>query len=496
MLDTIVRAGKGALRSPTRTLIVVLVLAVGLSFALTSVALALAAEDELEKIEQTTGVEAVLTVNPAQFQAAITAALEEAGGDPSQLDRSAIDDAIDPLTDDHAQAIEDLAYVRNSAGISTQAVSYSMPGEEEEPEEQPAEDVPASGGPGIFGGAAGADAILTGTDDASFLADFRAGTKVLVEGQLFDSADSTSDVVVIDQNTATEQDISVGDTVVLEAAGGGSEEEEDAEPLTIEAEVIGIYEDLETASAGGFGFAQVSWYAPLSLTRQIQDVEQAETLSSVYIVVDTAEDLEILKSEVGDIADPDLYTLTTTEAQLQAIAGPVETMRNTSVLVMFVGLGVVGVIMVLMMALAMRARLREIGILKAIGAKTRHIISQFALETVGIAIAAVVIAVPSVVALNTFVPDLLRPSAEAEAAEVTGGPGFGGLRGGGTAASIGDPVRTEEIEAALNEIDASVSPEVIGAAVLAAMGLGLLGSAVTVVTVMRLRPAEVLRMEG
>src|SRR6266540_708858 len=79
-MDTVIRAARGALRSSTRTLIVVLVLAVGLSFALTSVALALAAGDELDKIKQTTGVEAALTVNPEQFQDAINAALEEAGG--------------------------------------------------------------------------------------------------------------------------------------------------------------------------------------------------------------------------------------------------------------------------------------------------------------------------------------------------------------------------------------------------------------------------------
>src|SRR3972149_9291509 len=98
MVDTIVRAARGALRSPRRTVIVVLVLAVGLSFALTSVALAIAADDELSKIRQTTGVEASLTINPQQFQEAITQAIEEAGGDPRQLDREAVDSQIEPLT--------------------------------------------------------------------------------------------------------------------------------------------------------------------------------------------------------------------------------------------------------------------------------------------------------------------------------------------------------------------------------------------------------------
>jgi len=134
MLDTIIRTIRGAVRSPTRTLIVVLVLAVGLSFALTSVALALAAEDELDKIRRTTGVEASLTINPEQFQAAIGAALAEACGDPSQVDRDKIDSQIEDLTEEHRNAIEALPYVRNAAGTSGQPVNYSLPGQEQDEE--------------------------------------------------------------------------------------------------------------------------------------------------------------------------------------------------------------------------------------------------------------------------------------------------------------------------------------------------------------------------
>jgi ABC-type antimicrobial peptide transport system permease subunit len=153
-----------------------------------------------------------------------------------------------------------------------------------------------------------------------------------------------------------------------------------------------------------------------------------------------------------------------------------------------------------------RGRLREIGILKAVGAKSRQVISQFALETVGVAVVAVAIAVPSVFAINTFLPDLIRPEAEAAAAEeegplqqIGGGPA-GGFRGGGFTVfggpqSVGDPVRTEEIEAALDEVDASVGAEVIAVGAALAVGLGLVGSLVTMFSVLRLRPAEVLRLE-
>ena len=504
MLDTIIRAARGAVRSPTRTLIVVLVLAVGLSFALTSVALALAAEDELDKIHHTTGVEASLTVNPEQFQAAISAALEEAGGDPSKIDPEVIDSQIEQLTDEHLSAIEQLPYVRNVSGTKTQPVEYSLPGQEEEEEtdDPQAEDQQSNpgGGPGIIIGGTPPDAILTATDDADFLTDFAAdGTKQLVDGRLFDASDEGKNVVVIDQNTATSEGLEVGDTVTLEAVGFGSDEGSDAPK--IEAEIIGIYQDLETGSQGGFGLDLANWYTPLSVLRALQGDSTDNTFDSISVVVDTSEELERLESDLAAIADPEKFTLQTNAAELEQISDPVETMRNTSVVVMVVGLAVVGAIMVLLMALVMRGRLREIGILKAIGAKSRQIVAQFALETVGIAFIAVLIAVPSVLVTNTFLPDLLRPSAEASAEDENGpefaGPGGGGFRSiriGGP--NVADPVRTEDIETSLNKIDGSLSPEVVGAAAAAAIALGLLGSAVTMIAVLRLRPAEVLRMEA
>jgi hypothetical protein len=303
-----------------RTLIVVLMLAVGLSFALTSVALALAAEDELDKIHKTTGVEASLTVNPEQFQQAIGAALEEAGGDPRQVDRDAVDAAVEDLTEDHLAAIEALPYVRNASGTTGQPVNYAAPGEEEETDDPAAsEPTPApNGGPSVDFVGTPPDAVLTGTHDASFLTDFAAGgTKQLVEGRLFDASDEGSSVVVIDQNTATTEGLSVGDMMTLEGGFGPFQEDDGSDPPLVEAEVIGIYQDLETSTEGGFAFAITNWYAPLSVLRTLQGDSGGDTLDSISVVVDTTDDLELLKTDLAAIAEPDLFSLTTTEAEIE-----------------------------------------------------------------------------------------------------------------------------------------------------------------------------------
>ncbi len=522
MLDTVIRAIKGATRSPVRTTLVVLLLAVGLSFALTSVALAFAADDELEKVKATTGVEAAITINPGQFQQVIQEAQEEAQANGEQFDPSELDFELESLTSDDVDAIEALPYVRNAEGTATSSVQYSIPGQEEDESESqeptPTPEANAPGGPG-GGGAFGGnfsppDATITGVDDAAFLDDFQDGTKAIVDGRLQSTDDEGKFVVVVDQNTATLEGLAVGDTVTLTSVnfgrgpGAADDSEDESEAPEIDAEIIGIYQDVETASEGGFGFTIEEWYAPLSLISALQEEDSGSDLTSISVVVDSVDDFSRLRNDLASIVDPDAFALTTSEDSFEQIAQPIQTMRNTSLVVMFVGLAVVGVIMIMLMIIVMRGRLREIGILKAIGAKSRQVVAQFALETVGVAVVAVTLAIPSVFAVNTFLPDLIRPSAEV-AAEETGGPlqagggpggGPGGQGGfavfGGGAQGLADPVLTEDVEAALDQIDASVSADVIAIGAAVAIALGLLGTAVTLLTVLRQRPAEVLRLEG
>ena len=516
MIDTVIRAFRGAVRSPIRTALVVLLLAVGLSFALTSVALAMAAQDELDKVKATTGVEATIDINPEQFQAAIQAQIDAAGGDPSAVDFSAIQDSIEPLTQDNVDAIANLPYVQNAQGFATTPVNYSLPGQEEEEAETPdPQTTGPDGQPGGFRFGELPDATLTGVQDPAFLSGFRDGSNTIVDGRLFSKDDAGKSVVVIDQNTATLDGLKVGDKITLKAPQLGSgpqiitsgQEPPEITYTETEAEIIGIYSSPDTASSGGIGFSIADWYSPLSVVTDLQEGTNAGELSSISIVVGSVDDFDSLRTDLAAIIDPKKYSLNTTEESFQQISEPIETMRNTSLVVMAVGMAVVGAIMVLMMILVMRGRLREIGILRAIGAKSRTVVSQFALETVGIAVVAVVIAIPSVLAINTFLPDLIRPGTTAEAATADQQPGgfFAGPAGpGGPGGNVdvavggpaGDPVRTEEVEAALDHIDASVGPEVIAVGAAIAIFLGLVGSLVTVVTVARLRPADVLRMEG
>ncbi|MEE8345890.1 MAG: ABC transporter permease [Dehalococcoidia bacterium] len=513
MLDTLLRAYRGLTRSLGRTALVVVLLGAVISFALTAVTLAFAAGDELDKIKLTTGVEASVTVNPQQFQRAIQEEIARAQEAGEEFTPGQVDVQVEPLTEEHAEALASLPYVRSVDVFSATGVQYDLPGEDSDEEEEQEEDTarqPAGPGGAGIGGFTIPDASLTGTKDSAYLSDFRSSTKILTDGRLYDPDDAGSNVIVIDQNTATLEGLSVGDTFTVKTEIPAEDDADDAETeyRTVDVEIIGVYEDLETASEGGFrgfgGFSIEEWYAPIDLVRQLQDPEESGSVSSISIVYDSVDRADQFVEDAGQILDPDLYSLTTSQDRFEEIAAPLETMQNTSVVVTVAGLGVAALIMVMLMALVMRGRVREIGILKAIGARNRQVAGQFMLETVGVAVVAVALAVPALFAVNSFLPELLRPSAEASVQEQQtgrpfrgGGPGGGGPRGILVNAGVtNDPVRTEEIESALSEIDASVSMETIAVAAAMAIGLGLVGAAVPLIVVLRLRPAEVLRMEG
>ena len=510
MLDTLLRAYRGLTRSPARTLLIVVLLGAVISFALTAVTLAFAAADELDKIKLTIGVEASVTVNPQQFQTAIQEELARAQEAGEAFTPGQVDVQVEPLTEEHAEALASLPYVRSVDVFSATGVQYDLPGDDSDEVEEQEEETDQQAGPEGRFGAGGftiPDASLTGTNDSAYLSDFRSGTKILTGGRLYDPDDASSNVIVIDQNTATLEGLSVGDTFTIKTEIPAEDDAEDAETeyRYVDVEIIGVYEDLETASEGGFGgfggFNIEEWYAPIDVVRQLQEPEESTNVSSISIVYDSVDSVDQLVEDVSQILDPELYALTTSQDRFEEIAGPVETMQNTSVVVTVAGLGVAALIMVMLMALVMRGRIREIGILKAIGARDRQVAGQFVLETVGVAVVAVALAMPALFAVNTFLPDLLRPSAEASIEEQQAGGPFGGPGGGPrgillNAGITNDPVRTEEIESALSEIDASVSVQTIAAAAAMAIGLGLVGAAVPLIVVLRLRPAEVLRMEG
>ena len=156
--------------------------------------------------------------------------------------------------------------------------------------------------------------------------------------------------------------------------------------------------------------------------------------------------------------------------------------------------GAAGVIL-LAMFLLVRERTREIGILKAIGASWRQIVTQFSVESLTFSVIAGVVGFGLAVAsAQTVAARFFDPSPQVSSAGHFSGFQHGAGRGAeheGFGGFFGDRFNS----AYLGPLDISVSPDLLMYALGAAVALSIVGSVLAAVYIARLKPAEVLRRE-
>ncbi len=168
-------------------------------------------------------------------------------------------------------------------------------------------------------------------------------------------------------------------------------------------------------------------------------------------------------------------------------------------------LGACALIIILAMAIIVGGRTRELGVLKAIGATDRQVIVQFAVEVVCICLVSIVLATGVTAIVGQKLGDWLMSGndtaqAQTETQVATNGTqgGPGGMMVGGPPGMAGDG-GSLYITADTSNTDTDLNVVYRGGlflyGILILFFLSLLGMAVPVVWITRLRPARVLSME-
>ncbi len=603
-------------RSPLRSLLVVALIGVGLSFAVTSLALRVAASDRVDEIKTTVGTSAVITVNPDQRRAILQQEAANAQEEGRQVDFAVLQTQLQQLTDADLEVVAGLEYaslvdIGASIGASYASEELSAIADAAGGADQGGTTPGGAGGQGAgagrFGGIAGlfgggqSDVLLSGNISLDLHTSFTDGSNVLVEGRGYGVADfdAGANVVVVDQETAATLGLAIGDLIELESnarvvppentgsggrtvalqvadespergattvsfeAGAGVESlvpgmtlyavVDDAEhplilldidveggTLELEAndiewatgttlvnsyseshdvtlEIIGIYASLAAPVQEGFFQAPPTWYVPLDSALALRPQADAEVLDSATFSYGSAEQSEQFVSDVAEILDPEAFVVTTDRQTFDDIESSVQRLSTTSTIGLVAGLSVVGVMMLLLMVLIVRSRVREVGILKAIGARDRTIVGQFGVEVVLLTAGAAVVAIVLTLGSGRLIADQFRSAAATTSSDVStgdglpaaqqvgqvgggGGPGGGRLRGGalgraGLLPTVAGGATEAEVTEVLDSVEVSLSPQVVGLSFAAALLIALVGVAVPTLTVARMRPAQVLRFE-
>ncbi|MBN1288387.1 MAG: ABC transporter permease [Actinobacteria bacterium] len=504
------RAAKRGLRSfrrhPGRNAVIVILLFVCLTFSISMLAVKLAADAQVQAVKERTGNYGEVRVSSDYMMGVFQEERARSAVERTQESRSMseeerrlkVADSLVPedVTDRFSRDPHILTYDKV---LNAQIVLPGMKNAELESVMSLIESQAQESGPFAI---TEETFFFEGNTNGASASDFTQGRKKLIEGNLFTYKDQESGnpVVVVEKNFAEENELRVGDTLKAEIS------EISGEGGTLELEVVGIYESVEAerdsgamgGMLGSFNPAGNKVFAPLSIVQRLNDTAGYVDLGSYYFdnVESTGAVVSAFEKEVGE---GDKYEFVTDKADYVLISDPLLKVGNSSMIGLAGALGACVLIIILAMVITISGRSRDIGVLKALGATDRQVMLQYAVEVVCICLLAIVLAVIATAVISQPMGDwLLSGRQEVEEVEESS-DGMGGImsmmdrglykEGGYFKGFLGEK---EKESSSLNVV---FKGSLLWYTMAILIGISLLGMAVPVIWISRLRPARVLSME-
>lgn len=303
------------------------------------------------------------------------------------------------------------------------------------------------------------------------------GTEKLTSGTAF-SATSKSDVAIVGASLAAKNDLTVGSTFT-------------AWKTTIT--VVGIYNS-------GSTFADAELLMPLTTVQTLAAASNQVTSATVTVdnINNVASVDKSITKKLGTKAD-----VTSSQASVQSQLAPLNSVKTISTYTLLGAVIGAALILLLSMLMIVRERRREVGVLKAIGAPNRSIITQFVAESTTFTVLGAIVGFVGGVAISSPITTALvsaNGGSSTPSGFIRGGAGQfaaggSGFTPPGGAASGGGEFHFGGLSNTLTLIHTSAGWSTLAFALVAAIVIAGLGSSLAAATIARIRPAEVLRSE-
>ncbi len=302
------------------------------------------------------------------------------------------------------------------------------------------------------------------------------GTEKLTSGTSF-SPTSKANVAVVGATLASKNKLKVGSTFT-------------AYGKTVT--VVGIYNS-------GSTFADSDVLMPLARLQTLASAPGQVTAATVVVnnVNNVTSVTRAINAKIGSQAD-----VTSTEAATEAALAPLNSVKTISTYTLLGAVIGAAIILLLSMLMIVRERRREVGVLKALGAPNRSIIGQFIAESTTFTVLGAIVGFIIGAALSSPIASALVSSQGSTTPTSGFVRGAGGVRGDGSGFTPpsgglggGGGFHATSVSNTLTTLHTSVGWSALTYAFVLAIFIAALGSTVAAATIVRIRPAEVLRSE-
>ena len=301
------------------------------------------------------------------------------------------------LTTTMADSLKDLKYVKNyNYQISTSANSNSISAVETASDNSNNQPEQASNQ---------VDFTISANTTMKYLDSFTNNNYKLTKGRLLTTKDQNTNNCVIETNLASDNDLSVGDTFTITTTVND-------EIITQELTIVGIYEIQSTNEIGSAHFNNPvnTIYTDLSIGQTLTG--SSENITSAIYYLDDPENAEAfveLAKKKSDI-DFDTFSLDANNRLYQQNASSLESMKSFAKMFVWIVVIAGSAILCLILALTIRNRYYEIGVLLSLGQSKVKIIAQQLIEVGLIAVVVFVISLGTGQLTSHYMGNMLESS--------------------------------------------------------------------------------------
>lgn len=344
---------------------------------------------------------------------------------------------------------------------------------------------------------------LIGYSSYENMTKFINGEYTISEGEV--SSDFESNSIVISEELATLNDLSVNDIITIVNANDTKK--------TYEATITGIYKE-NTESANNmntmFSNSANEIITNINFIEQItsEDEELKPTITPTFIIKDK-ESVELFINEVGEKGLSEYYQVTSNIAELESATQSVDNVKIFATTFLIITLIIGGVVLVVINMINIRERKYEIGVLRTIGMKKSKLSLQFAAELLTISLVSLIIGAGIGACLSVPVSNKLLTNeiSNASSKYEDVGKNFGGFNGdqnnneGKPENQNGRPnfedmnfgiAKVNEVDRIDAVVDFKVLAELLGIGII----LTLISSIASMIAIARFSPLTILKERG